>query len=43
MQPCLIDKAVPILLVFMKEPGFLLARSNKRLKKDGGQKTKINE
>ena len=43
MQPCLIDKAVPILLVFMKEPGVLPAVSNKRLKKGGGQKTKIDE
>ena len=43
MQPCLIDEAVPILLVFMKEPGFLPATSDKRLKEDGGQKTKIGE
>ena len=43
MQPCLIDEVVPILLVFMKELGFLLAASDKRLKKDGGQKTKIDE
>ena len=43
MQPCLINEAVPILLVFMKEPGFLLAASNKRLKKDGGQKSEIDE
>ena len=43
MRPCLIDEAVPVLLMFMKELGFLLATSNKRLKKDGGQKTKIDE
>ena len=43
MQPCLIDEVVPILLVFMKELGFLLAMSNKRLKNDGGQKSKIDE
>ena len=43
MQPCLVDEAVPILLVFTKELGFLLAMSNKRLKKDGGQKTQIDE
>ena len=43
MQPCLIYEAVPILLVFMKEPGILPAVSNKRLKKYGGQKTKIDE
>ena len=43
VQPCLIDEAVPILLVYMKEPGFLPATSNKRKKKDGGQKTKIDE
>ena len=43
VQPCLIDEVVPILLVFVKEPGFLPAASNKRLKKDGGQKTKIDE
>ena len=43
MEPCLIDEVVPILLMFMKEPGFLSAASNKRLKKDGGQKTKIDE
>ena len=43
MQWCLIDKVVPILLVFTKELGFLLATSNKRLEKGGGQKTKIDE
>ena len=29
--------------MFAKEPRFLSAASNKRLKKDGGQKTKIDE
>ena len=43
MQPCLINEAVPILLVFMKELGFHLATANKRLKEDDGQKTKIDE
>ena len=43
MQPCFIDEVVPILLVFAKEPGFLPAASTKRLKKDGDQKTKIDE
>ena len=43
MQPCLIDEAVPVLLMFVKEPGFLSTASNKRLKKDGGQNTKIDE
>jgi len=43
MEPCLIIVVVPILLVFMKELGFLSAVSNKRLKKGGGQKTKIDE
>ena len=43
MQSCLIDEAVPILLVFMKELGFLPTASNKRLKKGGGQKIKIGE
>ena len=43
MQLRLLNEVVPILLVFMKEPGFLPATSNKRLKKDGGQKTKIDE
>ena len=43
MQPCLINEVVPILLVFIKEPGFVSAMSNKRLKEDGGQKTKIDE
>jgi len=43
VQPCLIDEAVLVLLMFVKEPGFLLAASNKRLKKDGGQNTKIDE
>ena len=43
MRPCLIDEAVPVLLMFVKEPGFLATASNKRLKKDGGQNTKIEE
>ena len=43
MQPCLIDKAVPLFLVFTKEPGFLPAASVKRLKKIGGQKIKVDE
>ena len=43
MRPCLIDEAVPVLLMFVKEPGFLSTASNKRLKKDGGQNTKIEE
>ena len=43
MKPCLINEAVPILLVFMKELGFLPAASDMRLKKDGGQKIKIDE
>ena len=30
VQQCLIDEVAPILLVFMKEPGFLSAASNKR-------------
>ena len=29
--------------MFMKEPGFLPAASNKRLKKGSGQKTKMDE
>ena len=43
MQPCLIDKVVPLLLVFMKELGFLPVASGKRLKKIGGQKMKVDE
>ena len=43
MQSCLIDEAVPIILEFMKELGFLPATSNKRLKKDGGQNIKIDK
>ena len=43
MQPCLIDEAVSVLLVFVKEPRFLPAASNKRLEKHGGQNTKIDE
>ena len=33
VQPCLIDEAVPLFLVFTQEPGFLLATSSKRLEK----------
>ena len=40
MQPCLIDEAVPLLLVFMKELGFLPAACNKRLKKKVVRKQK---
>ena len=43
MQRCLIDEAVLVLLMFAKEPGFLPATSNKRLKKDGDQNTNIDE
>ena len=43
MQPCLVNKAVPILLMFVKEARFLLAMSDEGLKKDGGQNTKIDE
>ena len=43
VQPCLIDEAVLVLLVLVKEPGFVPATSDKRLKKDGGQNTKIDE
>ena len=43
MQPCLIDETVPLFLVFTKEPGFLPATSDKRLKKTGGQKMKVDE
>ena len=43
MQPCLIDEAVPLFLVFTKEPRFLPATSDKRLKKTGGQKIKVDE
>ena len=34
VQPCFIDEAVPLFLVFAQEPGFLLAMSSKRLEKD---------
>ena len=33
MQSCLIDKAVPLFLVFTQEPRFLPATSSKRLEK----------
>ena len=32
-QPCLFDMVVPVLLLLVKEPGFLLAMSDKGLKK----------
>ena len=34
VQPFLINEVVPLFLVFMKEPGFLPAMSNRRLKTD---------
>ena len=43
MQLRLIDEVVLNLLVITKELGFLWVVSYKRLKKDGGQKTKIDE
>jgi hypothetical protein len=43
VQPCLFDEAVPALLLLMKEPGFLPTTSNKGLKKDKCQNTKIHE
>ena len=43
VQPRLFDEAVPVLLLLMKEPGFLSAASDKGLKKDDGQNTKIHE
>ena len=43
MQPGLLDKAVPALLLLVKEPRFLLATSDKGLKKDDGLNTKIHE
>ena len=43
MQPRLFDKAVLVLLLLTKEPGFLLATSDRRLKKHDGQNTKIHE
>ena len=33
MQPCLVDEAIPVLLMLMKEPRFLPAMRDKRLKK----------
>ena len=43
VQPCLIDEAALVLLMLAKKLGLLPVASNKRLKKDGGQKTKIDE
>ena len=43
MQPCLFGEAVPVLLLLVKEPGFLPAASDKGLKKYDGQNTKIHE
>ena len=43
MQPRLFDEAVPVLLLLAKELGFLPAMSDKGLKKDDGQNTKIHE
>jgi len=43
VQPCLIDEVVLVLLMLVKKLGFLSAESDKRLKKDGGQNTKILE
>ena len=42
-QPGLFIEAVPFLLLLMKEPRFLLATSNKALKEDQCQSTKIHE
>lgn len=39
----LFDEVVPVLLLLVKELGFLLASSDKGLKKDNGQNTKIHE
>ena len=43
MQPRLFDKAVLVLLLLVKEPGFLPAASDKALEKYDGRNTKINE
>ena len=43
MQLGLFDEAVPVLLLLTKDQGFLLATSDKGLKKDDGQNTKIHE
>ena len=42
-QPGLFDEAVLALLLLAKEPGFLPATSNKRLKEDQCQNTKIHK
>ena len=39
----LFNEAVPVLLLLMKELGFLLVASAKGLKKDDGQNTKIHQ
>ena len=43
MHPRLFDEAVLVLLLLAKEPGFLSATSDKGLKKDDSQNTKIHE
>ena len=43
MQPCLLDEVVPGPLLLMKELGFLPTASDKGLKKEDGQNTKIHE
>ena len=43
MQPHLFDEVALVLLLLVKEPGFLPAVSDKGLKKDDGQNTKIHE
>ena len=43
MQPHLFDEVALVLLLLVKEPGFLPAVSDKGLKKDDGQNTKIQE
>ena len=43
VQPCLFDEAVPVLLLLVKELEFLPAASDKGLKKENGQNTKIHE
>ena len=43
MQPHLFDEVALVLLLLVKEPGFLPAVSDKGLKKDDGQNTKIHK
>ena len=43
VQHHLFDEAVLVLLLLTKEPGFLPTASDKGLKKDDGQTTKIHE